>query len=83
MLPELWKDELARDTPYLFFFELLPFVRDAHRAGDEHLFDSFDIRVGVLKRLHAQVVSDVWPRWERRLDEMQLRALRARIGATR
>ncbi|HEV2786321.1 MAG TPA: hypothetical protein VGV67_08045 [Solirubrobacteraceae bacterium] len=35
-LPELWRDETARATPYLFFFALLPFVHDAHRSGDDH-----------------------------------------------
>ncbi len=34
-LPELWRAEDARESIYLFFFEVLPFVRDAHRSGDE------------------------------------------------
>jgi hypothetical protein len=34
-LPELWGDEDDRTTPHLFFFTLLPFVRDAHRRGDD------------------------------------------------
>src|SRR3954466_12688721 len=34
-LPELWYDEEARESIYLFFFEVLPFVVGAHRSGDE------------------------------------------------
>jgi hypothetical protein len=34
LLPELWADEDDRQTPYVFFFALVPFVRDAHRRGD-------------------------------------------------
>jgi hypothetical protein len=34
-LPELWDDEDVRDSPGQFCFELLPFVRDAHRRHDE------------------------------------------------
>jgi hypothetical protein len=34
-LPELWHDEDARQSIYGFLFEVLPFVRDAHRSGDE------------------------------------------------
>ena len=34
-LPELWRDEDARQSIYQFFFEALPFVVDAHRSGDE------------------------------------------------
>lgn len=38
LLPELWTDEEDRETPSLFFFAVLPFVRDAHRRGaDEAL----------------------------------------------
>jgi hypothetical protein len=35
LLPELWADEDDRETPYLFFFAVVPFVRDAHRRGDD------------------------------------------------
>ena len=35
LLPELWGDEFDRQTPYLFFFSVLPFTIDAHRRGDE------------------------------------------------
>ena len=35
LLPELWADEDDRETPYLFFFAVVPFVRDAHRRRDE------------------------------------------------
>jgi hypothetical protein len=35
LLPELWADEDDRETPYLFFFAVLPFVRDAHRRRDD------------------------------------------------
>lgn len=38
-LPELWRDEGARATPFLFFFELLAFVQDAHRSGDDHALE--------------------------------------------
>jgi hypothetical protein len=34
-LPELWRDETARATVYLFLFELLAFVQRAHRSGDD------------------------------------------------
>jgi hypothetical protein len=34
-LPELWRDEDARQSVYLFLFEVLPFVIDAHRSDDE------------------------------------------------
>ena len=30
--PDLWRDEFARQTINLFFFELLPTIRDAHRS---------------------------------------------------
>jgi len=33
--PDLWRDEFARQTINLFFFELLPTIRDAHRSRDE------------------------------------------------
>lgn len=35
LLPELCSDEPARKSINLFLFEVLPFVRDAHRTGDE------------------------------------------------
>ena len=34
LLPEIWRDESVRETPYQLFFELLDFVRDAHRRQD-------------------------------------------------
>lgn len=34
--PDLWRDEDVRQTIHLFFFELLPAIRDAHRTGDEN-----------------------------------------------
>jgi hypothetical protein len=34
-LPELWRDEEARQSIYLFFFEVLPLVIGAHRSGDD------------------------------------------------
>ena len=109
LLPELWADEDDRETVYLFFFAVLPFVRDAHRQGDddalarayrfakwclrqggelsnaagvafyEHLFDSWDVRDGVIGRLDAEVVRDVWPLWEARLDDEQLAYLRSKL----
>lgn len=36
-LPEVWRDEQARETPHLLFFELLPVVREAHKSGDRDL----------------------------------------------
>lgn len=33
-VPELWRDEDARESINRFFFELVRFVREAHRAGD-------------------------------------------------
>ena len=38
-LPELWRDEGARATPFLFLFELLAFVQDAHRSDDDHALE--------------------------------------------
>lgn len=35
LLPELWADEDDRQTPSLFFFAVVPFVRDGHRRGDD------------------------------------------------
>jgi hypothetical protein len=35
LLPELWADEDDRESPYMFFFAVLPFVRDAHRREDD------------------------------------------------
>jgi hypothetical protein len=39
MLPEICTDERARETANLFFFDVVPSVRDAHRAGDEDSLD--------------------------------------------
>jgi len=33
--PDLWRDQFARQTINLFFFELLPTIRDARRSRDE------------------------------------------------
>jgi hypothetical protein len=39
LLPELWTDEEARQTPNLFFFSLVPFTLDAHRRDDREALD--------------------------------------------
>jgi hypothetical protein len=38
-LPELWRDQEARQSIYLFFFEVLPFVIAGHRSGDEGVLE--------------------------------------------